>query len=844
MDSFIVLSAVSIILSLILAWQIRSKFDTEKKYIFFVLLMLAIPVWSSFAILEVVFDRYKVLFSQLAYIGIVSAPVFWLLFSLEYSNGIKKIKRWHLALLCIIPAITLLLVATNALHRLYWTDIYPEYIVDNYIIYKYERGPWFFINAIYAYIMFVAGLVVFLIHFTKTKILKDFFLIVLGVLTPFISNILYLTRITQMDYAPAALSFSCFCFAWSIVGGFFERKMAIAKTIHDNIDEGIVLIDEDYKIISINPYAAQILCISEFSEGLRASDVIGFWSEIEGRLNERNNEHFEKYFDDCFFGIHLYPIIKENGLFGWIISLFDITSKKRVEEELEERRKAAEAANIAKSNFVASVSHEIRTPLNGIIGFIDVLSHTKLDKDQHDYLSEIKNASDNLLYMINNVLDFSKIEASRIEIEDINFNIHQVIEEAISLFTAKAYSKAIDIHSLIQEGVPDIVSGDPGKLRQVLNNLVGNAVKFTTCGDVILSVSVESQTDNTVTLRFDVSDTGIGIAQDALHRIFDPFSQADNTTTRKYGGTGLGLSISKKLIEIMGSTIHVESKENCGTQFYFALTFRKALYNKKITEIYNKSVLVVDKNRTSRSIIRRYLEEQGLYVLESEYFSPDLLIKPMDKPISAVVIDIDEYLKFIGQDNVGMPQLHGLKTFIAVPAIKKSNVKELDYNRGFDGFISKPFRKAEIMNLFVSNDFCEQDKPLKVPSEINRNDIKKRSILLVEDMEANRKLAIIIIKKTGNDCDIAVDGKEACELCIDQKYDMIFMDCQMPVMDGYEATRYIKKNGVNTNTPVIAMTANAMKGDMEKCMEAGMDDFITKPITIKKIDEVINKWSK
>ena len=840
MNSFISLSIASIVLSLMLAWQIKGRYDKHHKYNSFIRLMLAIPIWSFFAVMELYAnDGYKVLFSQLSYLGVVSVPVFWFLFSLEYSEKRSKL-YYNQFYLWIVPVFVMIVVLTNNFHGMFWSNIYPDSMLDNFVLYKYERGPLYYINILYAYVLFISGLIVFLKTLLNSKIMRDSVLVIMGVVAPFASNIFYIFRITELDYAPAALFFSCFCFAWSIVGGFFERNMAIAEIIHKNMEEGILLIDENYKIISMNPYAQQIIGVKNTDDEVDVEKVITFWDKLKEKLHVNSKEYFEIELGHSYFGIHVYSIAKESTLSGWIMNLIDITDKKQVEKKLEERSIAAEAANIAKSNFVASMSHEIRTPLNGIIGFIDVLSNTNLDKEQQYYLTEMQNASDNLLYMINNVLDFSKIEVSKIEVERVSFNLHQIVEDVVSLFAPKAYFSGTNIHSEIKSDVPVAVFGDPGKIRQVLNNLVGNAVKFTQNGDVVLSVSRISEKNDNVDIMFEVNDTGIGIPPEMILKIFQPFTQADSSTTRKYGGTGLGLSISNKLVQQMGSSINVESVENEGSKFYFYLTLEKASCEIKVIGKKEKSVLIIDSNPIDRRILKLYMDEIGFSVFDTDNCNDDNIF--IKKTYDLVIVDIDSFI-CMTHDITKFKSIENIFTYITIPITKRGKISEINY-LGFKGFIPKPLKKDEIKKLFTELDIENEIKHNSKCKETEQSiiDEGQKCILLVEDMEANRKLALIILKKSGYECDIAKNGKEALEICREKKYDLILMDCQMPVMDGYEATRHIKNMGLNKDTPIIAMTANALEGDREKCLESGMDDFITKPIVFKKIDETIKKW--
>jgi signal transduction histidine kinase len=705
----------------------RKWFSEKNSYKNFTLLMLAVAIWTFLAMLEVISteQEVKILFSKLSYIGIVSVPVLWFFFSYEYVGKDNFFDKKWIICFWFIPAVTFFLVMTNEYHGLIWPNIYPDLQTKNLLVLRYERGYWFVVNSIHGYTLTLIGLIHIFIELRKNKTLKDYFPVIVGVLAPLMGNGLYLTRTIDFDYAPAAFSLMCMCFAWAIISGFFERKMAVSETIYKHLDEAVFLIDEKLNVVSMNPYAEKLFKISGSRQVLSARTLFSFWDRLEPALTKEVDEYFEVVLenDNTFrwFSVHHYDISRNSQYAEWIISMIDITEKKRYEEELQKGRIAAEAANVAKSQFLANISHEIRTPLNGIIGFTDLLSQTSVNKEQSDFISEIKNASYTLFHLVNEVLDFSKIEAGKMDFEKIDFSLSELISNSVSLCMPDVLKKNLNIFSSIDEGTCDHVKGDPIRLKQILINLMGNAVKFTETGHVKLSVRKIDETENEISLRFEVSDTGIGIPADKQKKLFELFTQADSSTTRKYGGTGLGLSIVKRIITLMGGEIWVESEEGMGACFIFTISLEKA---------------------------------EGL-----------------EQP--NIISEINSHVE-------------------------------------------------------------EEQASAKIV----------RRILLVEDIEANRKLVSIMLKKLGCTYDVAVNGQEAVEVCHKIRFDLIFMDCQMPVMDGYFATRHIKMQGnLNCTTPIIAMTAHALDEDREKCSVAGMDDYITKPINQQILKEMLIKWS-
>ncbi|MFP4362637.1 MAG: response regulator [Spirochaetia bacterium] len=647
----------------------------------------------------------------------------------------------------------------------------------------------------------------------------------------------------------------------------YEKDSDLFRAFFHESSVGFTVLDEEDNLLYFNAAFEEMFSVSTKAVNIRMKLLI----------QKQDREEFLRCFDDvltarkeeCSVSVRCENGEKEDR---WIqisisstfldnspyvfLSCEDITSQKANIDKLINAKEVAERSDRMKSEFLANMSHEIRTPIHTILGMNELLQDTDLDDEQNGYARQVQFSADALLSIVNDILDFSKIEAGKLSLEITEFDLYKVVHGAVDLITLEAHRKNLEVIVYLDRNVPHLLKGDPVRIREIIMNLMNNAVKFTDSGEVELRVSTRWENDAKAGLRIDVRDTGVGISHEGIQRIFQSFSQADSTTTRKYGGSGLGLTISRKLVEMMNGEIHVMSTEGAGSTFWFTLELEKqekANIYKDFPDMFFEDVrtLVVDDNEAARNVMKTYLMDAGCTVV---------LVPSGEKALEAAVSQASGFdlcildLRLKGMDAWRLasmlkedPRTKDLSLILVSPigtGEEESRMKRLHW---FEYYLDKPIKRGELLEVVFKSLNKELIEELdSTPSVDELEPIESAEdqfvgdILVAEDHVVNQQLFYTILDKLGFAVTLVENGKQVLEAVEIKGFDLVFMDVQMPVMNGYEAAHQLKQK--RPDLPIVAVTASAIKGEREKCLDAGMDDFLTKPFKKKDLIPIIEKW--
>ncbi|MBX3343507.1 MAG: response regulator [Nitrospira sp.] len=649
----------------------------------------------------------------------------------------------------------------------------------------------------------------------------------------------------------------------------------------------IVEIDRNGNILYVNPAMVEVLCRFGYDPNGKPDILPDNLPALVATclLEGRSLTSQEVVRGEACYSWTLCPVPSNQLVRAYGIDLSEVHATHRAlnatadhlresNRQLDQALQQAQAAARAKSSFLAMITHELRTPMNGVIGMASLLLDTSLTEEQRSFTQTIQQCGEAQLSLINDVLECSKIEAGKLELETLDFQLRTTVEDVLSQFAERAQRKGLEITGLVHAAVPNALRGDPGRLRQVLTNFVGNAVKFTEQGEVTLQAFLESDTPAGVMIKFEVTDSGIGISEEVQGRLFQAFTQADSSTTRKYGGTGLGLAISKQLVELMGGTVGLRSKPGEGTTFWCTALFQKqAVCSPAIVpsaELSGRRILIVDDNESNRTILHHLVSGWGMHDGQARNATEAMHMLEQaaanGEPYDAAVLD----MLMPGKDGLQLAQdirahQHGAGVrLVVLTSLIQPGHAERARRAGFTAYLTKPVRHDQLQGCLrvvfgiqhkaaTASAATGKGQPIS-PTLITRHTLAEQSprprILVAEDNVVNQKLAVRMLDRLGYQPDVVSNGQEAVTAFERESYAAIVMDCQMPTMDGYEATRLIRAqeerpdaSRTRAHIPIIALTANALPGDRERCKAAGMDDYVTKPVKTDDLGIILQRWA-
>jgi len=864
------------ILTLILGLLSSRKGNSNGEFIFS-LLMVACSFYSLGYSLELTATNLKLMINALnfQYLGAVFISPLMLLFTLKYTGRFSIITKNFIGGLMAVPVLILFFMLTNEYHQLFYTSFAIDK-TDYFSTLNSEKGFIYWIHQFYSISLSVLsfGLLLTIYNDISPNLKKQVLFVLLGLFFPLATYIIYLSNLIPNHLDPIPLSFSLTgIFIYIGLFGFelFKIVPIAYKNLFENLSGAVLVTDLTGKIlISTNSSAQKMLGINLEKQQFDINTYLQDWPELINLILDSNSAstiEFSKNDDKekNWYSASKSSISDNSGnILGKLVFIQNINQQKKHELELIQARQEAIHANNAKSEFLANMSHEIRTPLNGVIGFTDLLAQTTLDKTQKLYLENAERSAQSLLNIINDILDFSKIEAGKLELEFVKTDLIQLIEDTVDIIKLQADQKNIEFVLSLDTNIPEYVTLDPIRVKQILINLLANAVKFTRVGEVVFNVNFSELDSKIGIIHFSIKDTGIGISSEHQKKLFTSFSQADSSTTRKYGGTGLGLTISSMLVKKMNSSIELVSELDKGSVFSFDISVE---YLKSDTSIFDlkpnkiKKVLLVDDNKASKIVLNRYLTKIGIDCTLAENGMQVINYLNKGNRYDALFIDFQ------------MPELNGLETISIIRNQLQLSPKKLpivllqgsttstDLNKqifelGINNTLIKPIKLTDFFQTIGqlknikgterSENVLSEPYLKSTSTELESKEYKP-TVLIVEDVKTNMLLLQNYLKQWVESCVIveATNGKMAIQKYIECLPDLVIMDIQMPEMDGLEATKAIRKleRSTDRKVPIIALTAGTLKEEKQKCFEAGMNAYLQKPIMFNQLIQELNKWS-
>ncbi|MBI0400262.1 histidine kinase N-terminal 7TM domain-containing protein [Cyclobacterium marinum] len=872
LNTLLVLLVVVAIAPVILIFFLKKEVH-GKAASYFSGLMVACFVYSISNVVELSMTTVfsKLLMLKTMYIGAVSFAPLVLLFTLIYTEREKWITSRRLMLLFIVPIVNLILVWTNDYHPYFYSsfDLVER---GDFIMMVTGKGFGYWLHQSYTLLLLFVSLYLLLLRIREVPPAdyKQVFMVILGLCFPFLVYILYLTI-----KGPILIDFITFSFLGTGVFFYlgltrynlFKIAPIAYRTLFDNMQEGVLVSDTSGGLITLNLAAANMLELKTINQKLALKVIEKGWPEVNELLTCAEEYRMIEFSCKKNEILNWYLVSKSSikgqnrQVVGSIILVRDITQEKLFQFEIQRSREEAEEANRAKSEFLANMSHEIRTPLNGVIGFTELLSNTQLNGQQIKYANTALNSANALLDLINDILDLAKIESGKSETNIHQLHLHDFLETILDVLSFQAHKKGLELILDLDPRIGNLIEADELKLKQVLINLLNNALKFTNKGQVILKLTlldslIEGDKEK-VRVRFSVIDSGIGIPKDKQQLIFDAFSQADSSTTKKFGGTGLGLTISNKLLKLLDSSIQLNSELGKGSEFYFDLdlvAIEPNVSEKDLSEL--GEALIIDANEISGKVTKSYCERVGVKATHTSVITDGFFTLETNPNINLVIFNNS----ILGSNSVWTMQkmmklvkerVPKVNFIAAVESIEQERVVKNYNSIGCEAILYKPATPTKLKKIFESLLKSNKAEPVLTPRDngkvLDSNTEEPFRLLIAEDNSVNRMLVKIYMQKLDPSAIImeADDGEEALSIIKENSnLDLIITDINMPKLDGYELLKAVRATSSTRHIPMVGITANAFKDEISETKNSEFDGFLTKPVVQEKFQKTVSKWLK